>query len=81
MVKLSNRIAALKMAEDEDDNAVPKDAGAAAQEATMEKKTVSGASRLSKAARSAIFREVVLAKVRELKEIEEREKKIAEHNA
>jgi len=81
MVKLSNRIAALKMAEDEDDSTVPKDAGAAAQEATMGKKTVTGASRLSRAARSAIFREVVLAKVREIKENEEKEKKMAEHNA
>lgn len=78
MVKLSNRIAALKMAEDEEDSSLPKDSGAAAQEALGQKPTESGARRLSKAARSAIFREVVLAKVKELKAAEEQQKKIAE---
>lgn len=82
MVKLSNRIAALKMAEDEEDSSLPQNAGAAAQEAVQGSKgSESGAKRLSRAARSAIFREVVLAKVREIKENEEKEKKIAEHNA
>lgn len=75
MVKLRNRIAALKMQEDDDD--IPADAAGAAKEAVGsagEEKTEKKPSRLSKAARSAIFREVVLAKVREIKAEEERQK-------
>lgn len=73
MVKLSNRIAALKMHEDEDNGDVPADAPvSAAANSSAGKET--GARRLSRAARSAIFREVVLAKVREIKAEEERQK-------
>jgi len=70
MVKLANRIEALKMHEDEPTGDVPSDTGAAAAEGTAPGtgSTPGAASRrLSKAARSAIFREVVLAKVREVK--------------
>lgn len=87
LVKLANRIEALKMQEDEDgDNAdVPGSAMDAAGDALASKKgstegglaVPSGGSSgrprsLSRIARGAIFREVVLAKVRELKEDEAR---------
>ena len=65
LVKLKNRIEALKMQEDDDTSDLPS--------VTQ----VTGAKpppRLSRAARSAIFREVVLAKVREMKEQEAQEK-------
>lgn len=88
IVKLANRIDALKMQEeDEDDIPSPADmageasnAGAsplpglskpaepASSEGTTKKRS------LSKIARGSIFREVVLAKVREMKDNEEREK-------
>lgn len=90
LVKLSNRIEALKMQEDEEDEApgeadVPANAREAAGEALAQHNTsraldtdhnteapppTSGKGRLSKLAKSAIFREVVLAKVREMKEQE-----------
>lgn len=72
MVKLANRIEALKM-QDDDSNDVPEDSDKAASEGVTAAGTApapTGASRLSKAARSAIFREVVLAKVRETKDEE-----------
>lgn len=74
MVKLANRIEALKMQEDDPENpdfpADSKDAAADAAVANSsdpprEKKS------LSKIAKGAIFREVVLAKVREMKEQEQ----------
>ncbi|KAF2221272.1 kinase-like domain-containing protein [Elsinoe ampelina] len=78
MVKLANRIESLKMQEDDEEEAqsphpdIPK--GADALAGRTDSKSVkstqssgSGKSRLSKAAKSAIFREVVLAKVREMK--------------
>ncbi|KAJ4409057.1 Calmodulin-dependent protein kinase cmk2 [Didymella pomorum] len=93
LVKLANRIEALKMQEDEEDAVpgeadVPANALESAGEAianhttskslkTTEDPTGTGASttgkgpgRLSRIAKGAIFREVVLAKVREMKEQE-----------
>ena len=82
IIKLANRIEALKMQEDEEEEApgqadVPanpkaaadsalsgENAGAHLGEASKEKKS------LSKIAKGAIFREVVFAKVKELKEQE-----------
>lgn len=93
LVKLANRIEALKMQEDEEEGVpgeadVPANALESAGEAianhttskalkTTEDATGTGAStsgkgrgRLSRIAKGAIFREVVLAKVREMKEQE-----------
>ena len=89
VVKLANRIEALKMQEDDEDDVpnegdVPANAGEAAGRKLAEKKNSGGLSTttsadggpltqkksLSKIARGAIFREVVLAKVREMKEKE-----------
>lgn len=100
LVKLANRIEALKMQEDEEEDVpgeadMPANAREAAGEAlaanSTEKglTTTAGASgtpskspgRLSRLAKGAIFREVVLAKVREMKEQEaqkEFEKKATE---
>lgn len=86
IVKLANRIEALKMhEEDEEDIPSPMDMGAPADagtsstpDAPLNGEADSEGTRkkrsLSKIARGAIFREVVLAKVREMKENEEREK-------
>lgn len=96
MVKLANRIEALKMQEDDPENSdMPKDATSAANQtrhfqsgknaneegssggggSSGEKKEgeqAAGEKRtLSKAIKGAIFREVVMAKVREMKEQEE----------
>lgn len=71
LVKLSNRIDALKLAEDDPENP---DFADAQTEQTPEQKAMAAASgrgKLSKAMKSAIFREVVLAKVREMKEEEQ----------
>lgn len=91
LVKLANRIEALKIQEDESDDApgqadVPADAKAAAGSAlvgcaagssspgfatsTSAGSSPGGKKSLSKIAKGAIFREVVLAKVREMKESE-----------
>jgi len=89
VIKLARRIENLKMLEDKEDESnanqldVPADASEAAGQALNARGPTSpglktkgpGASRLSKAARGAIFREVVLAKVRELKEQKERDSK------
>jgi calcium/calmodulin-dependent protein kinase I len=89
LVKLANRIEALKMQEDEEEDVpgeadVPANAREAAGEAIaghsagkgLETKettgTGKGPGRLSRIAKGAIFREVVLAKVREMKEQEAR---------
>lgn len=94
LVKLANRIEALKMQEDEEEDVpgeadMPANAQQAAGEALAqgpfrtrglktadsEKSPVTEGGRarsLSKIARGAIFREVVLAKVREMKEEEKR---------
>jgi len=102
IVKLANRIEALKMQEDESDGVpgesdVPADAKAAAGAAlagTQDTRpglatsnsagSASGGKKsLSKIAKGAIFREVVLAKVREMKEAEKQlqVEKDAEANA
>ena len=101
LVKLANRIEALKMQEDEEEDApgqadMPANAREAAGEAvaahhpdkvlaakeeTPDAGTGKGPGRLSRIAKGAIFREVVLAKVREMKEAEARaefEKKATE---
>ncbi|PVI08267.1 calmodulin dependent protein kinase [Periconia macrospinosa] len=87
LVKLANRIEALKMQEDEEgeapgDSDVPANAHEAAGEAIAAQSptqdsglapsssTSKGPGRLSRIAKGAIFREVVLAKVREMKEQE-----------
>ncbi|KAI5366301.1 Putative serine/threonine-protein kinase, active [Septoria linicola] len=91
LVKLANRIEALKLQEDEEEEGpndadVPADALAAADQAVARSREGSAASlavpggepqrkrSLSKLAKSAIFREVVLAKVREMKAEEEKTK-------
>ena len=88
IVKLANRIEALKMQEDEEDDApgqgdVPSNPKAAAQSALSGADAGHGSSSgstsssdppkksLSKIAKGAIFREVVLAKVREMKQAED----------
>lgn len=85
MVKLTNRIEALRMRDDDpDDGDLPSDAQTAAKEGVAklsvleptDADNVKPAGRLSRAARSAIFREVVLAKVKEMKA--EEEKKLTE---
>lgn len=105
LVKLANRIEALKMQEDDEEGApgeadVPANAREAAGEAIAAHSadkaltttegaaspagTNKGAGRLSRIAKGAIFREVVLAKVREMKEQEaqkEFEKKVADEAA
>ncbi|MCJ1378225.1 hypothetical protein MMC17_001322 [Xylographa soralifera] len=81
LVKLANRIEALKMQEDEDEDVpgegdVPANANEAAGQALSAHRGGPGLAtsempqkgRLSRIARGAIFREVVLAKVREIKE-------------
>lgn len=89
LVKLANRIEALKMQEDGDQEGeadVPSNAHEAAGEALAAHNTDRSLTipagkpgapkekqRLSRLARGAIFREVVLAKVREMKEKEARE--------
>lgn len=90
LVKLANRIEALKMQEDEEEDVpgeadMPANAREAAGEALTAHQTDRGLTvpetqpnpqkgRLSRLAKGAIFREVVLAKVREMKEQEAREK-------
>lgn len=106
LVKLANRIEALKMQEDDEEDApgvadMPANAREAAGEALAAHSTGKGLTttdtaatpagtpgkgpgRLSRIAKGAIFREVVLAKVREMKEQEaqkEFEKKATEEAA
>ncbi|KAK8055576.1 calcium/calmodulin-dependent protein kinase 1 [Apiospora rasikravindrae] len=67
MVKLANRIEALKMQEDDPENPdLPQNPATAASAAAA-----SGKDKLNKAVKGAIFREVVMAKVREMKEQEQ----------
>ncbi|MCJ1478498.1 hypothetical protein MMC13_007178 [Lambiella insularis] len=86
LVKLANRIESLKMQEDETDDVPGEgDMPANAQEAAGQALAARGGgqglvtseepgkNRLSRTARGAIFREVVLAKVREMKEKKEEE--------
>lgn len=90
IVKLANRIESLKMHEEEDgdgeDIPSPMDMGESTEEPSAAEPSVPSGDAspttpghakkksLASAARGAIFREVVLAKVREQKETEEREK-------
>lgn len=83
IVKLANRIEALKMHEEDEDIPSPAEVGDSSHAASASApsdangETPGGKEkkqRLSRIARGAIFREVVLAKVREMKENEEREK-------
>ncbi|KAI3323528.1 Pkinase-domain-containing protein [Xylariaceae sp. AK1471] len=77
LVKLSNRIEALKIQEDDPENPdFPDNAAVAAKEAqeahlSEAETSAGGKGRLSRAVKGAIFREVVLAKVREMKEQEQ----------
>ena len=80
MVKLANRIEALKMQEDEEQSSdVPSASGAVpgAAAASAASPLESGKAKLNKAAKSAIFREVVLAKVRESKAEEQTTKVVS----
>ncbi|MCJ1298486.1 hypothetical protein MMC08_001276 [Hypocenomyce scalaris] len=96
IIKLANRIEALRLQEDEEEDVpgaadVPANSAETAGQALLGHGTEHGIStneepkkgRLSKIARGAIFKEVVLAKVREMKEKEAQEKveKTAEENA
>jgi calcium/calmodulin-dependent protein kinase I len=92
LVKLANRIEALRMRDDDDDS-IPDDAAESAGEALAARDYLkgigaaasplsgTGKKSLSKLARGAIFREVVLAKVREMKEKEAQKKFEEEHGA
>lgn len=79
LVKLTNRIEALKIQEDDPENPdFPADSVAAASQAqssagktASSKEESSGKGKLTRAMKGAIFREVVLAKVREMKEQEQ----------
>jgi calcium/calmodulin-dependent protein kinase I len=75
LVKLANRIEALKMQEDDPENSdIPKDSTLAADQSrapSSPDKPVAEKRTLSKTIKGAIFREVVLAKVREMKEQEQ----------
>ena len=85
MVKLANRIEALKMQEDDsEDSDMPTDAFAAVDRSRAStdlsqksEGTSEGKQNLSKKLKGAIFREVVLAKVREMKQ-QEQTLKVAE---
>ena len=79
MVKLANRIEALKMSEDDPENPdFPEnptaDAAARVGGGSSGEGESSGKTKLSRAMKGAIFREVVKAKVREMKEQEETNK-------
>ncbi|KAJ5923664.1 hypothetical protein N7454_008909 [Penicillium verhagenii] len=87
IVKLANRIEALKMHDEDEEegdipSAIPQDPENAASASGSNGDAASGHHKkrsLGNIARGAIFREVVLAKVREVKDNEEREK--FEHDA
>ncbi|RYP54730.1 hypothetical protein DL768_000554 [Monosporascus sp. mg162] len=81
IVKLANRIEALKMSDDDPENPdFPEDPAAAAASNVAEKTSLpssaasTGKEKLNRAVKGAIFREVVLAKVREMKEQEQTQK-------
>jgi len=79
LVKLANRIEALKAQEEDPENSdMPDDATRAADESRLRPQEASGSGTppvqkrsLSKTIKGAIFREVVLAKVREMKQNQE----------
>ncbi|KAI9668890.1 MAG: hypothetical protein M1831_000960 [Alyxoria varia] len=76
-VKLAKRIDDLKIEEDNEEGDIPDDAASAADEALGSEESAeavkSGQSRLSKAVKGDIFRAVVLAKTKELKQQKETE--------
>ncbi|KAI2628989.1 Pkinase-domain-containing protein [Xylaria nigripes] len=79
LVKLSNRIEALKIQEDDPENPdFPDNAAVSVDEAQEAADSTAaapkGAGRLNRAVKGAIFREIVLAKVREMKEEEHTQK-------
>lgn len=90
LVKLTNRIEALKMQEEDPENsdmpssAVPEAERPAPVQSNAvtssgsDSGTVTGKQRLTNAVKGAIFREVVLAKVREMKQQEEVRKEVEE---
>ncbi|OTA69293.1 calcium/calmodulin-dependent protein kinase 1 [Hypoxylon sp. EC38] len=77
LVKLANRIEALKLQEDDPENPDFQDDSVAGQaqsstgKPASPKEESSGKNKLTRAMKGAIFREVVLAKVREMKEQEQ----------
>ncbi|OTA86779.1 hypothetical protein M434DRAFT_81829 [Hypoxylon sp. CO27-5] len=77
LVKLANRIEALKLQEDDPENpdfqddSVAGQAKSSAGKPASPKEESSGKGKLTRAMKGAIFREVVLAKVREMKEQEQ----------
>ncbi|KAI1465705.1 calcium/calmodulin-dependent protein kinase 1 [Daldinia caldariorum] len=75
LVKLANRIEALKLQEDDPENPdfIDDSVAPASEEAgkSTSSKQETGKGRLTRAMKGAIFREVVLAKVREMKEQEQ----------
>ena len=72
LVKLANRIGSLKGQEDPENSDMPDDATLAADQSRVSNLSLpkTGKRSLSKTIKGAIFREVVLAKVREMKEKE-----------
>lgn len=71
-IKLGNRIEALKIQEDDPENPdFSADAATASGQAQPPSPKEDGKSKLTRAMKGAIFREVVLAKVREMKEQEQ----------
>lgn len=80
LVKLSNRIAALKIQEDDPENPDFNDDPAVASkdandpQPSNSEASTGGKGRLSRAVKGAIFREIVLAKVREMREQEQTER-------
>ena len=94
LVKLANRIEALKMQEDEGEDVpgegdVPANAEEAAghalpahgREKGLATSELPSRGKMSRAAKGAIFREVVLAKVRELKDKKEQDAKTGSHSS
>lgn len=72
MVKLANRIEALKMSKDDpDDPDFPAQPATSSEAVASSDAAASGKAKLNKAMKGAIFREVVMAKVREMKEQEQ----------
>ncbi|KAL1898412.1 Calmodulin-dependent protein kinase cmk2 [Ceratocystis pirilliformis] len=79
LVKLTNRIEALKhLEEDPEDSDLPDQSTLTADQATDKPASPEGKRTLSKTIKGAIFREVVMAKVREMKQQQEADSKIQE---
>ncbi|PHH50589.1 Calcium/calmodulin-dependent protein kinase [Ceratocystis fimbriata CBS 114723] len=79
LVKLTNRIEALKhLEEDPEDSDLPDQSTLTADQPTDKPASPEGKRTLSKTIKGAIFREVVMAKVREMKQQQEADSKIQE---